>query len=165
MPDPVAAGWAALAGGRWQDAAEAFTAVVAQDATAEALHGLGTALWWLGQQRRHVELLTAAFAGYRRNRDHASAVLVALDLCCTFKSNYGDVAVAAGWLRRAERLASEGVPRAWVQVMRAYLAPADPGALDRARSALDAGVRHGDTDLELCALSTIGHALVLAGRV
>lgn len=166
VPDPVASGQAALAEGRWRAAADAFEAAMAREVTAEVLHGLGTALWWLGEQRRHVELVTAAYAAFRRARDEAGAVLAALDLCATYKSNYGDDAVAGGWVRRARRLVDASGPlQAWVQMMSAYHAPDDPQALDLARRALDAGRRDGDVDLELCALSALGHALVVHGRI
>ncbi|MGQ0573855.1 MAG: LuxR C-terminal-related transcriptional regulator [Pseudonocardia sp.] len=166
MSDPVAAGQAALAAGRWRDAADTFEAAVARKATAEALYGLGMALWWLGEQRRHVELCTAAYVAFRRARDDAGAVLAALGLCCTFKSNFGDDAVAGGWARRAERLVAEHGPlRGWVWQIRAYVAPEDPAAVDLARRAHEAGRRDGDVDLELCALATLGHALVVQGKV
>ena len=166
MRDPVAAGQAALAEGRWRAAADAFEAAMARETTPEALHGLGMALWWLGEYRRHVELVTAAYAGFRRVRDDAGAVLAALDLCATFKSNYGDHAVAGGWVRRAQRLVDPAGPlQAWVWMTSAYHAPDDPQAIDLARRSLDAGRRDGDVDLELCALSTLGHVLVVHGQV
>lgn len=166
VPDPVAAGQAALAEGRWRAAADAFEAAMAREITAEALHGLGMALWWLGEQRRHVELVTAAYAAFRRARNDTGAVLAALDLCATYQSNYGDHAVAGGWVRRAQRLVDAAGPlQAWVWMMSAYHAPDDPRALDLARRSLDAGRRDGDIDLELCALSALGHALVVHGRI
>lgn len=165
MPDLVAAGQAALADGRWRDATDAFEAALAVEATAEALHGLGMALWWRGEQRRHVALCAAAYAAFRRARDNTGAVRVALDLCCTFKSNFGDDAVAIGWVRRAERLVDRSSPlQGWVWQIRAYVTPADPASLDVAHRALDVGRRCGDVDLELCTLATLGHALVVHGR-
>ena len=168
MSEPTASAESALAEGRWQDAADGFEAAVARDANAESLHGLGTALWWLGQQRRHVELLTAAFAAYRRAGNDAGAATVALDLCCTYQANFGNAAAASGWVRRAERLlagADPGPLHGWVLLMRAYQDATHASAAQLAGRALDAARRDGDVDLELCALSTLGHVLVLSGRV
>lgn len=42
----VGAGYAALDRGDWTGAAEAFAAVLADEQSADALDGLGQALWW-----------------------------------------------------------------------------------------------------------------------
>jgi DNA-binding CsgD family transcriptional regulator len=167
VSEPTAAGQAALAEGRWRDAADAFETAAAEHSTGAALHGLGTALWWLGDQRRHVELLTSAYAAYRRAGDDAGAATVALELCCTYQANFGNAAAAGGWVRRAERIVAAAEPgplRAWVWLMRAYQDASHLSAPELAGRALEAARRDGDVDLELCALSTLGRALVLARR-
>lgn len=69
---------------------------------------------------------------------------------------------------RAERLATElGDPvlSGWVSIAKAVTCPDPVQAQTWGRAARAVAVEAGDRDLELCALSTIGSALVDAGRV
>lgn len=117
-----AAGDAALAAGDWPGARSAFEAVLEREDDAEALFGLGDALWWLGDIESSVRCRVRAYAAFRRT-DPDRAVTVALRLCLTYRANLGNRAASRGWLRRASRLVDDfqldGV-RGWVVLTQAY---------------------------------------------
>jgi DNA-binding CsgD family transcriptional regulator len=165
--DPVAAGRAALEAGRWEEARAAFAAALAEEETAEALEGMGAALWWLGETRASIAHTERAYAEFRRTGDAVSAALAAISLCVTWFSNFDNHAAAGGWLARAERVMAEADPnplQGWLWLMRAYLEP-DPGrAQELHQRALELARASGDVDLELCALGDLGLTLVAAGR-
>jgi DNA-binding CsgD family transcriptional regulator len=161
----------ALEAGRWPAAKEAFEAALADEESPEALFGLGTAQWWLGETESSVRYRERAFAAFRRRPDPAQATLAAVHLCYTYSASFGNHAAAGGWLARAASLVSEHrlAPLVgWVQLCRAAVAN-DTGkpreAEAEAREAREAARRTADADLELCALSELGAALVELGRV
>jgi hypothetical protein len=84
--DPVAAGRAALEAGRWEEARAAFAAALAEEETAEALDGMGAALWWLGETRASIAHTERAYAEFRRTGDAVPAALAAISLCVTWFS-------------------------------------------------------------------------------
>jgi DNA-binding CsgD family transcriptional regulator/tetratricopeptide (TPR) repeat protein len=161
----LAEGETALAAGDW---AAARTAFVAAEESAEALSGLGTALMWLGETDAAVQARERAYAAFCRRPDHVQAAVTALSLYFLFRSSLGNVAASRGWLARAARLADDlQMPplTAWVVLARAHDSD-DPAAAERfAREACEAARGLGDSDLELCALSQLGIALVDLGRV
>jgi DNA-binding CsgD family transcriptional regulator len=164
----LVAGRAALEAGRWSVAKAAFETAVERTPTAEALLGLGEAVWWLGDVAASVRYRESAYAAFRRQEDPAQAGAVAVRLSLTYRANLGNRAASAGWLARAARLVDEFelAPLAgWVALIRAG-GSADPAeAEDLAREALESARRFADADLELCALSQIGSTLVTKGRV
>jgi tetratricopeptide (TPR) repeat protein len=128
-PDHLAAGRAALAAGRWEEARAAFAAALAEAETPQALDGMAVALWWLGETRASVAHAERAYAGFRRASEPVPAAATASFLCQTWASNFDNPAVARGWLARAERVAGEVDPnplRGWLWLLRGYLEP-DPG--------------------------------------
>ncbi len=163
---------AALAAGDWETARAGFEAALREYAgSAEGLFGLGTALWWLGETDAAVRAQERAYAEFRRRPDPAAAAVAAISLCMTYRASLGNYAASRGWVGRLARLVEqhELVPlRGWLALCRAVAAndahEAAP-AQARAREALEAARRSGDTDLELCALSELGTALVQAGNV
>jgi DNA-binding CsgD family transcriptional regulator len=163
----AAAGRAALETGRWEEARAAFAAALAERETAEALDGMGAALWWLGETRASVAYSERAYAAFRRAGDAVSAAVAAMSLCVTWISNFDNHAAAGGWLARAERVMREADPnplQGWLWLMRGYLEP-DPGrAREFQERALGLARASGDLDLELCALGDLGLTLVTAGR-
>jgi DNA-binding CsgD family transcriptional regulator len=164
----LVAGQAALAAGDWPAASAAFEASLEEAETPEALSGLGTASMWQGEMEAAVELRERAYAAFCRRPDPLQAAVTAISLYFLFRSSLGNVAASRGWLARAERLADElALPplTGWVQCARAHDSD-DPVAAERmARDACDAARAAGDSDLELCALSQIGIALVDQGKV
>jgi ATP/maltotriose-dependent transcriptional regulator MalT len=161
----------ALEAGEWSVAREAFEAALVHDESAEALLGLGNALWWLGETGASVRSLERAYAAFRRRPDPAQAVLAAVSLCLTYLASLGNQAASRGWLARAARLVEDSELAGlggWVLLCRAAIAEedGDAGAAERwAREAHETAREPADRDLELCALSVLGSALVAMGRV
>lgn len=163
----VAAGKAALQSGRWDDAVAAFEAALAEEETAEALEGMGQALWWLCDARGCIRYRERAYVTFRQAGDVVRACMAAINLSIILV-NLGNDAAARGWLARAERVMTQADPnpmQGWLWTMHAFLS-ADA---DRSRELLERAIefarRSGDLDLELIALGDLGLALVVAGRV
>jgi hypothetical protein len=99
------------------------------------------------------------------------AAVVALQLAPHYGGSLGNNTAARGWLGRAASLVEEFGLRqldGWVLLGRALLATAtgQPRTAEPfAREALALARRVADLNLELCALSQRGGALVLMGRV
>lgn len=163
----LAQGDEALAAGEWSAARDAFAAARELEERAEALDGLGEARWWLGETHEGVQLREQAYAGFRRRGDVARAVDVALWLSKNHAANFGNEAAAAGWLARARRLVDDHGLAAldpWVRLLEAEASdPIDGERL--ARGVNERARNEGDVDLQLCALSQIGAALIRQGRV
>lgn len=159
---------AAAAAGDWVSARRAFTTLLARAPSAEALAGLGDVLWWLGETDAAVRHHEQAYAEFRRRGDPVGSAMTAVGLYLVNRVSLGNVAAARGWLSRAARLADESQLEAvtgWVDLLRAH-DTADPVAAERlAADARSVATRFGDSDLELCALSQQGAAVVQQGRV
>jgi DNA-binding NarL/FixJ family response regulator len=168
--DLLDAGETALEAGDWSRARAAFEVSLEREERAEALLGLGTALYRLGDNDAAVRCLASAYAAFRRvpDRDPARAASTAVALYAIHRVSLGAVAESRGWLGRAARLvdvcALEPVA-GWVLLLRAHDSD-DPAASERwGREAREAGRSAGDADLELCASSQAGAALVRLGGV
>jgi hypothetical protein len=74
----LARGYKALATAEWEDARGAFAAVVDDVESAEALDGLGRALWWLRDERGAIVNRERAYSGFRRDGQLARAARIAL---------------------------------------------------------------------------------------
>jgi tetratricopeptide (TPR) repeat protein len=156
-----------LAAGDWSAAEAAFRSALEIADTARALAGLGDALWWLGQVPAGLECRERAYGRFRREAEHAAAAEVAVWLAIDYRSNLGNRAAAHGWLARARRLVDDHqlTPlRGWVLLGEAHLADPVPGE-SRARQAYQIACDQRDPDLQLCALSQIGTALIGQGRI
>ena len=162
---------AALVAGDWTTARGCFESALDQQESPEGRFGLGTALWWLGETEAAVRAQEQAYAGFRARPDPPSAALAALSLVLTYRASLGNYAASRGWVGRLARLVEQYqlVPlRGWLALCRAVAAndaneptPAEA----HAREALGVARRIDDADLELCALSELGTALVQAGHV
>jgi DNA-binding CsgD family transcriptional regulator len=167
----LAAGQRALEAGEWSAARSSFEAALEVEESPAALLGLGNALWWLDETEASLRCRERAYAAFRHCSDPFQATTTALQLAYHYGANLGDVPAARGWGMRAARLVEDfqlAPLEGWVLLSRA--AGASSGGDPRvgegfARQARDLARRFGDTDLELCALSQIGGALVLMGRV
>lgn len=170
-PDWMDVAQRALEAGQWSTARSAFEAALEREETAEALHGLGTALCWLEEAEASLRIRERAYAAFRRRPDPFHAAQVAFQLCPDYGASLGNLAAARGWLGRLARLVEEfelASLEGWVLLGRAVLASAgdDHQAAEAfAREAHEAARRFADADLELRALSEIGGALVQMGRV
>jgi ATP/maltotriose-dependent transcriptional regulator MalT len=174
-------GQRAIAAGQWSSAKEAFEAVLGPEGSGEAVlgpegsgevfFGLGVALWWLGETGASLRNWERAYASFRRRRNPERALLAAFYLCLAYKMSLGNRAASQGWLGRAASLVDEfhlGPMAGWVLVARAYIATdgGHPQAGERyAREAREIARGAGDSDLELCAISELGAALVERGQV
>jgi ATP/maltotriose-dependent transcriptional regulator MalT len=167
----LARGQLAIKTGQWTTAKEAFEAVPELEESGEGLFGLGIALWWLGETEASLRHWERAYGVFRRRRDPGQALLAAFYLSLAYRMSLGNHAASRGWLGRAASLVEEfelGPMNGWVLVGRAYVATdtGHPEAGERyAREAREIAREAGDADLELCATSELGAALVEMGHV
>ena len=165
-------GQEALARGAWGEARSTFEDMLGQRdptkfsssmadgsaETAEALFGLSSALWWLGEIRGAVRRWEQAYAVFRPI-DPVQATSVALQLGFVYQANLGSDAAAAGWAAHAARLVGEfdlEPMRGWVMLLESTSSPDSEQGSDLAHEARRLAVEFGNRDLELCALSQIG---------
>jgi DNA-binding CsgD family transcriptional regulator/tetratricopeptide (TPR) repeat protein len=161
-------GYEALASGDWEGARDAFQNALDSTDSAEALDGLGRALWWLRDERGAVVHRERAYAGFRRDGELARAARVALWLAREYGLAFDNDAAARGWLARAERLLRDVAPGAeqgWLDLARSEGARDAASAASLATSALDVALAAQDPDLELRALAQLGLAEVTLGSV
>ena len=184
QPQLVEAGQEALVRGAWEEARSvferalhtgdrdaakhSFQAVLDSEGSAEIFSGLAEALWWLGEIRESIDCWEQAYSGFRQRPDPAQAALVAIQLGILYDANLGNRAAAAGWVAHAARLVDEHALeplRGWILIAKAVDC-ADPSEHEAlARQAHQLGRTSGDRDLELCALTQIGVALIDQGRI
>lgn len=170
-PDELTAGRSALAERRWSDAIGLLaTAATSHPLGGHDLDGLGEASWWLGRLRDAIAYRERAFAAHDAAGDRIDAAQTALSLVA-YLSQGSESSVAAGWMRRAERLL-DGQPECVVHgwLLRPRLGQAIhrgdlEAALDLADQLLDVGQRLGDRDLEALGLHDRGRVLIALGRV
>ncbi|HEX8103557.1 MAG TPA: hypothetical protein VF533_13150, partial [Solirubrobacteraceae bacterium] len=161
-------GWEHFGRADWAAARDAFAAAVDADpADAEALDGLGQALWWLGERDAGVERRREAYAAARRLGDDRRAGGLAAYLAAECRID-GRASEATGWLARARRLLEPLAPgpehgRLAVEEAKRAAGPAEAEA--HARAALALAHRLGVPDVECTALAQTGRALVEQGRV
>lgn len=164
----IADGQAAMKAGRWQAAADSFTRALTSEVRAEALLGLGQALWWLGDAGRAMARLEEAYAAFTERDEPPWAAACALRIAFHQRAHLANPAAAQGWFARATRLIDTHALD-FLQgehlLMQSYLEPNGAKAETAARGALACGRTSGDRDLELSALSQLGASLVDQGRV
>lgn len=173
MPDEgdrlLETGRAALGQGDWAAAREALSAAVeARPDDAKALFGLGTAQWWLGEVPEAMARWEQAYGASVHAGDRVQAVHTAVSLSLLSNANFGNRVASQGWAARAERLATalgEPVLWGWVLIAKAATCLDPEQAEAHGRAARAIAVEAEDRDLELCALSTVGSALIDGGRV
>ena len=161
-------GWDALAGADWSAARSCFEQARELGDSAEAVDGLSRALHFLGDYSRAIALTERAFAAYRQQGRLVEAADRARWLAFLHGAINGNMAVASGWMARAETLlgnTSECAGHGWLALDRA---PFTDDAAEReqlATAALAIARRFGDVDLEYDALALLGEAYVAGGRV
>jgi LuxR family transcriptional regulator, maltose regulon positive regulatory protein len=169
--DSIAAGWAALSGGRWPEARSRFQEALARVAAPEALEGISWADWWLEDASGCLDARERAYRMYRQAGDARGAARMALWLGDAHIEFRGARAVADGWFRRASRILEDLEPtpeHGWLAAFEANAAldQHDAAAARRlAEHARDLGRRHGAVDLEMFSLATEGMAMVDQGDV
>lgn len=168
---PLATGRAAFADRRWADTVAAFEVAAATTVLdGEDLDRFAEALWWLGRLTDAISHLERAFAAHEAAGDPVRAARSALALVF-YLSQRSEGALAAGWLRRAERLLDgkpESPEHGWMLRPRLNQALGRGDfdvALATADEELAIGRRLRDPDLEAIATHDLGRALVAVGRV
>jgi hypothetical protein len=160
----VGAGFAAMAAGNWCGARDAFAGVLAVTEVPEALFGMASALFWLGDIAGTIANCEKAYAAFRRRGDAMFAAGAALSLVGYNKGYLGNTAAARGWLSRATRIIEAEVPALRGELLGATAFVTDDPVLSEAlaREAADIGRANGNSDLELMAMHAVGQALPYA---
>lgn len=158
-----------MARGDWVTAQKEFGAAWSRTESADALDGLGRALWWLDDPGGALELRARAFALLRRERRDAEAAGVAIWLARQYRSHYRRTEMADGWLSRARSLITglpdDGSLGGWLVLAESEIGPAHARAAEQADLAVTIARERGDRDLEIVALSRRGACRVGAGAV
>jgi class 3 adenylate cyclase len=135
------------------------------------LERLGEAAWWLGRLDDLISAFERAYASYQAQGRRRDAARTALRLSAEV-GHKQEHAVAAGWLRRAERLlADEPESVEHASLSRAHFNSALEGNNDFEAALADAertyaiAERVGSPDLLALALHDKGRALVAMGKV
>jgi DNA-binding NarL/FixJ family response regulator len=164
-------GGEALRRGAWVEAREHFEAALQEHETAEALEGLGVAAQWLVDRETVFAVRERAYRLYRQRESARDAARLAIQLAWDYRMFRGEVAIATGWLQRANDLLSDVEPSSehgWLALREASILLAE-GQLAAAREltskAVDLGRSLPDVDLEITALALDGLVLVNEGEV
>jgi LuxR family transcriptional regulator, maltose regulon positive regulatory protein len=170
--DALAVAQQALGRAEWEEARRGFEAALTAEESPEALEGLAMAAWWLEDSVTVLATRLRAFQLFRQRGDLRSAGRVALALAQDHIYFCGEVAVGAGWYRRARRLLSslETTPEhGWLELGLGDLALSIDhdlaSARERARNAAEIGRQLGVVDLEMMGLALEGLAMVYEGRL
>jgi LuxR family maltose regulon positive regulatory protein len=170
--DPLAAGRDALTRGAWAEARALFDEALETGDSPEGWEGLGTAASWLEDFPASLRARERAYVLYRQRGDRLAAARMATWLASDYTDYRGELAVANGWLRRAERLL-EGLPpspeHGWLVCLDAHTAlmsQRDPPTARRlAAQAASIARSIGAVDLEMLAVALEGLAMVSDGDV
>jgi tetratricopeptide (TPR) repeat protein len=145
-----------------------YEAALAEERSAEALDGLGEALWLSGDIDGGIARREEAYAEFRRAGEVARAAEIALWLVIEQATSLGNQTAAGGWFRRAERLLADAPlcsAHAQLEVHRAQHAPDATGAQRHFERAREIARELGDPDSEIRALSGLGFLRVSLGDV
>lgn len=164
-------GRAALDAGDWSLAAGAFEAVVAREATPEALEGLGTAYFWLDDPRA-IEVRERAYHGFRERGDRRGAARVAIALAYDQLTFRGEAAIGQGWLELAARQldgqplsAEHGLLAMWQADFAIGVTGDSAAAAEHAARTREIGRELAENDIELIGRAQEGNLLVARGEV
>jgi len=167
--DLVAAGDDALAAGDWSAARDAFQSAWDESESAEALDGLGRALWWLGDPGAALDVRARAFAQLRRSHLDPTAAAVAIWISRQYRNLYRRDAMADGWLTRARSLLAGADDAAsllgWIALAESEASEPGPEAAAAADRAVEVARSHEDVDLDIAALARRGAVSVATGDV
>ncbi len=171
-PDGWSVAEAALASGRWAQAAAAYSALLRVSADPRAHEGLAQVGWWLDDATTALGEREAAYRGFRALGDDRGAARAATSLGYDSILFGKGTAVGRGWLARAEELLADSpeAPEAgWLAVRRAEVAlGVDHDAvlgLTAAAAAARLGAVGGDDQLVLVGRALSGLARVRLGDV
>jgi DNA-binding NarL/FixJ family response regulator len=162
-------GWAALRSGDASTARRAFEHVLAEVQTAEALEGMGQALYLECDYAASIDHYEQAYTAYRRNGGTLGAARAARMLAWICGNVLGDWAVQSGWLARARTMleeAGEDRPEyGWLLIIKSYTERDVTVREQLLREAITIGRRFADPDIEFEALGWLGGLFMLTDRV
>ncbi len=157
---------AAMTAGDWESARAAFEGALTQTGSADALAGLGDALFFLGDVRAAVRHRERAYAVSLRAGDRDAAAESAIWLCLTYGMAVGNLVAAQGWHARARSVlagSDDAIPLAWLEYESAILSTDTARSHELLERVIGVARGLGDRDLELCALAERGVARVKLG--
>jgi tetratricopeptide (TPR) repeat protein len=158
-PSTLEAAQAAFERGEFVAACELYEAALARERSADALDGLGEALWLSGQIDAGIERREDAYAELRRTGDVARAAAIALWLVVEQATSLGNQTAAGGWFKRAERILADAPlcpAHAQLEVHRAQQAPDAPTAQRHFERAREIAEELRDPESEIRAPSGLG---------
>ena len=168
--DLVERGREAAARGSWREAYDLLSSVEPAELSPGDLELIAEATSWTGPTERCIDASERAFNGYLSRDERTSAARLALRLARGYQL-LSSGSVAAGWVKRAERLLEdepESVEHGQLARLRGVAASV-LGDLDEAyvqlRRALEIARRFADRDLEALTLHNQGSVLINAGEV
>ncbi|HEX5589122.1 MAG TPA: adenylate/guanylate cyclase domain-containing protein [Candidatus Limnocylindrales bacterium] len=168
--DPLEAGRAALASHDWTSAFELLSRADAERPLGgRDLESLATAAFFAARADAGIAAKERAFRVWLDDGDPIRAAAVGLDVAREY-AFLGKMSIAAGWIRRAERLIGEGDTYAhgYLALMRAEMAAGsgDPDtALREAQRAVEIGERSTDGDLRAFAQGALGQLKIATGDI
>ena len=158
----------ALDRGEFEAARELFEAALKGKRSAEALDGLGQALWFLCEIQAGIALREEAYAAFRRAGEPRRAAEIALWLVVEHATSLGNEAAAGGWFKRAERILAD-IPlcaaHAELEVHRGQRSRDPADAVTHFERAVEIGRQLGDQESEVRGLNQLGFAKVALGDV
>ena len=167
--DKVAAARAAIARKSWAEAFELLTAADREGPLSGAdLEALALAAFFAGQPQVEDDARERAFTAWLDEGDEVRAAYVAISHGRNL-GRLGKVSLAAGWVRRAERLLPEGgdtYAHGYLYLVRSEAAALQGdivGALELAERAVEIASRSSNADLRAWGLAHIGE-LKIASR-
>ena len=169
--DLVDAGQAALARGAWREAIDHFDAALELRESAEAYEGRALASWWLEETDTVLDDRLLAYRLFQEQGEQTAAARLAMRVAATYGELKGDVAVAQGWLQRAETLLEELPPSAeharlagMKAALMGYFGDREAARV-LSQEAASIARAAGSIDLEVLAKAIEGRALVAGGDV
>ena len=168
VDDLIRDGQQALERSHWGRARELFEEALEQQERADALDGLGRALHFDGDYPRAIEVTERAFAAYRAQGRVEEAADRARWLAFLHGAVNANMAVAAGWMARAESLldgTEQSAGHGWLLIDQAPFTDDAQAREQLAASALAIARRFGDADLEFDAMALLGESYVARGWV
>src|SRR5215208_2024357 len=166
--DLLREGEEAIAAADWQTARACLERALETGQSPDALTGLSKVAMIERDYERAIELKERAFDLYKAAGRVADASDVAFWLTFMYATYHGNLSAALGWKERAASVldgAAETAAHGRLAIIEAAFS-SDPAERERlATSALTVARRFGNADFEIEALSLLGEAQVLGGRV
>ena len=169
--DKTRDGWTALSEASWEEARALFEDELKIGDSPEVFEGLSWAAWWLDDAHTVFEARERAYRLYKQGGDRAGAARMATWLAADHLDFHGAMAVASGWLRRAERLLESLDPspeHGWLAFHDGYIASISGDtakAEELGLRAAQAGRQFNVPDLEMLGLALQGAVLVGRAQV